>query len=194
MFIEHLARITFAELVPKRINIPRTAHGTWITKICINPSAITIAEMDSWRLKETMPSGYPCQKEMILSRSLHGIGHGLLRTDFNHKTRTDINFKTSERHIEANSLPFSPSPRHHLHQHLLQHRLRQGTQELQRQPAANWSEFAKTNWQTLVHRWTATLVSMSTSLGMTSPSPSGSTKLVALPRLPTLPVLPVLDS
>ena len=31
---------------------------------------------------------------------------------------------------------------------------------------------------------------MSTSLGMTSPSPSVSTKLVAFPRFPTLPVRP----
>ena len=35
-----------------------------------------------------------------------------------------------------------------------------------------------------------TLVSMSTSFGMTSPSPSTSTKLVAFPRFPTLPVRP----
>ena len=39
-------------------------------------------------------------------------------------------------------------------------------------------------------RLSPTLVSMSTSLGITSPSPSGSTKLVAFPKFPTLPVRP----
>ena len=38
--------------------------------------------------------------------------------------------------------------------------------------------------------WTNTLVSMSTSFGITSPSPSGSTKLVFIPRFPTLPLRP----
>ena len=134
-----------------------------------------------------MPSGHPLPKG---NESYH----------FYHRLTTCFRMHISDTQWRGTNT--SPSL-HHRRQRRLQHHLRQGTRAPQLQPAAWTIELTREIRQIGMKTSTGcctevillpTLVSISTSLGITSPSPSGSTKLVAFPKFPTLPVRPAYET